>query len=64
LYKQYIEYFENQEDDTKTIQPIKISEEIQKDLLHWIGDWKDVKKLDIDLKNKHFFLEGRFLNDF
>jgi len=63
LYKIYKEYFEKIADSEKD--PIvKISEEIQNELIQYIDNWKGVKRLNISLKNKHFFLENRFLDDF
>jgi len=63
LYKAYKEFFEQQEIVQK-IESVSISEGEQKDLIGWIDDWKKVKRLEISLKPEHFFLEGRFLDDF
>lgn len=34
------------------------------ELISWINQWKDVRKLDFSLEHEHFFLEGRHLDDF
>jgi len=34
------------------------------ELLKWITQWKEVRKLDFSLEHEHFFLEGRHLDDF
>lgn len=34
------------------------------ELVSWINQWKEVKKLDFSLEHEHFFLEGRHLDDF
>ncbi len=63
LYKEYRTFFEKQESKEQP-KPVTISEGEQKYLIGWIDDWKKVKRLDISLKPEHFFLEGRFLDDF
>ncbi len=63
LYNEYKTYFE-QEQEEKSAPVVRISEEVQKDLAKWIDQWKDLKKLKIDLNRRHFFLEGRFLDEF
>jgi len=70
IYNEYREFSERQgisaesvvrEADQKI--PVKFSEEKQKDLVRWIDQWREVKKLDFSLEPKHFFLEGRHLDD-
>ena len=70
IYKEYREFSERQgisaesvvrEADQKI--PVKFSEEKQKNLVRWIDQWREVKKLDFSLEPKHFFLEGRHLDD-
>lgn len=70
IYKEYRDFFEKQgiseesvtrETDQKV--PVKFSKEEQKDLVRWIDQWREVKKLDFSLELKHFFLEGRHLDD-
>jgi len=70
IYKEYREFSERQgisaesvvrEADQKI--PVKFSEEKQKDLVRWIDQWREVKKLGFSLEPKHFFLEGRQLDD-
>ena len=70
IYREYKEFFERQgtfeesaigERGQKI--PVKFSEEKQKDLVGWIDQWRGVKKLDFSLEFKHFFLEGRHLDD-
>ena len=34
------------------------------ELIKWIDQWKEIRKLDFSIENKHFFLEGRHLDDF
>jgi phosphatidylserine/phosphatidylglycerophosphate/cardiolipin synthase-like enzyme len=63
LYKTYQEYFDEQKGIEQPVL-VRISEGEQKDLIGWIDDWKKVKRLDFSLKPDHFFLEGRFLDDF
>jgi len=68
LYKEYKVFLEKQK------QPEEITAERVKDqgifsgkrkteLVDWIGQWKTVKRLDFSLEPKHFFLEGRHLDD-
>lgn len=64
LYKQYQSYFQAQQKEKAALPQVRISEKVQKDLPIWIDTWKAAKRLEIDLKNKHFYLEGRFLDDF
>lgn len=64
LYKKYKDYYENIIADEKTEVKIKFSEKLQNELIQYIDEWKSVKKLDISLKNKHFYLEERFLDGF
>ena len=35
----------------------------RKHLINWIDQWKELKSLDFSLKPKHFFLQGRHLDD-
>lgn len=67
IYKEYKKFFERQAKsvvgapDQKI--PVKFSEEKQKEVVGWINQWRKVKKLDFSLELKHFFLEGRHLDD-
>ena len=70
IWKEYRKFFEQQgifEDSFKqeTVKkvPVKFSEEKQKNLVKWIDQWKKVKGLDFSLEHRHFFLEGRYLDD-
>lgn len=70
IWKEYRKFFEQQsisEDSFKqeTVKkvPVKFSEQKQKNLVKWIDQWKKVKGLDFSLEHKHFFLEGRHLDD-
>jgi hypothetical protein len=38
--------------------------EHKKELLEWISQWKELRKLDFSLDQGQFFLEGRHLDDF
>lgn len=64
LYKNYKDYFEDIEEKEEFDPTIRITEEIQQEYSKWIDIWKDAKKLSFSLKNKHFYLEERFLDDF
>lgn len=62
LYKAYRDFLQKQ---TGTVSAqIRITEEEQRALISWIDQWKDVKSLDFSLQPDHFYLEGRFLDDF
>jgi hypothetical protein len=70
IYKDYREFFERQGISEESAVreagqkiPVKFSEEKQKDLVRWIDQWREVKKLGFSLEPKHFFLEGRHLDD-
>ena len=64
LYKKYREFYENAPPDEKVDVKVKFSEKLQTELIQYIDEWKNLKKIDISLKNKHFYLEERFLDDF
>ncbi len=34
------------------------------ELMKWIAQWKEVKRLEFSIEHEHFFLEGRYLDDF
>jgi phosphatidylserine/phosphatidylglycerophosphate/cardiolipin synthase-like enzyme len=34
------------------------------DVIKWISEWGNFKNLDLSIENRHFFLQGRFLDDF
>lgn len=67
LYKQYKSFLENQKGEkpvSKKPQPTYSFAETRKtELANWIDQWKAVKKLGFSLDSKHFFLEGRHLDD-
>jgi len=70
LYKEYRDFFDRQRMSEEPITkeadqkiPVKFSEEKQKDLIRWIDRWREVKRLDFSLEPKHFFLNGRHLDD-
>ncbi|MDH5770293.1 MAG: phospholipase D family protein [Candidatus Bathyarchaeota archaeon] len=70
VHKEYEEFSAMQgiseKSDTRAVVqeiPVKFSEEKQKDLVRWINQWREVKSLDFSLEPKHFFLEGRHLDD-
>jgi hypothetical protein len=60
IYQEYESFFTRSENE-KTV---KFLEGKQKDLVKWIDQWREVKSLEFSLKPKHFFLEGRHLDDF
>lgn len=69
LFKDYTEFFKSQRASEEATKP-KESRQIisgfagrKTELINWIEQWKEVKKLDFSLENEHFFLEGRHLND-
>jgi len=64
LYKQYMTHFQSEKRKQTPIPQVRISAQVQKDLPIWLDTWKAAKRLEIDLKKKHFYLEGRFLDDF
>jgi len=63
LYDKYKSYYENEGKQGKVVPVVKISEKIQEDLVQMIKAWKNLKDLNIDLNKKHFYLEGRFLDE-
>jgi phosphatidylserine/phosphatidylglycerophosphate/cardiolipin synthase-like enzyme len=60
IYQEYKSFITRHESE-KTV---KFVEDKQKDLVQWIDKWREVKSLEFSLKSKHFFLEGRHLDDF
>jgi len=67
-YREYKEFFERLRTSLKGMitdlyMAVKFSDEKQKELINWINQWRKVKRLDFSLENKHFFLEGRYLDD-
>ena len=62
LTVQYTDFFKDEREEKKERAP-KFEEKDQEDLVRYIDQWKDLKKLAIDLGNKHFFLTGRYLDE-
>jgi phosphatidylserine/phosphatidylglycerophosphate/cardiolipin synthase-like enzyme len=62
LFKQYAEYFKTRTEAEPEKIP-KFQEKDQENLVLYIDQWKGLKKLVIDLRNKHFFLSGRYLDE-
>ncbi len=62
LYAQYAEFFKTVK-ETKAEKPPKFEEKDQENLVRYLDEWKGLKKLDIDLSNKHFFLSERYLDE-
>jgi phosphatidylserine/phosphatidylglycerophosphate/cardiolipin synthase-like enzyme len=62
LYDQYSDYFKSQPEPKAEKVP-KFEERNQENLVRYIDEWKGLKKLDIDLRNRHFFLAERFLDE-
>lgn len=66
IYQEYKDFLGSQETDTKKVKKksvARFSEEEQKALVNWIDQWRQVKKLEFSLENKHFFLFGRHLDE-
>lgn len=60
LYAQYARYFKSA---PKKERAPKFEEKDQENLVLYIDQWKDLKKLAIDLRNEHFFLAERYLDE-
>lgn len=43
--------------------PVRSSEEKKEDLVSWIEKWRKFRGLHFSMENKHFYLEGRHLDD-
>ena len=43
--------------------PMEFSYDKKEDLVRWIDKWREFKGLDFSMEHKHFFLEGRHLDD-
>jgi len=68
LFKDYTEYFKNQQafqESTRSKEKHHVPQQsdTKSELINWINQWKSIKKLNFSLEPKHFFLEGRHLND-
>jgi predicted transcriptional regulator len=70
IYKEYKEFFNKNRfyeepviDEIDEKIPVKFTERKQSELVRWIDQWREVKSLDFSLEPKHFFLEGRHLDD-
>ena len=70
LYREYREFLERKAETKDFIErgskqkvPDIFSEEKQNSLMRWISQWKELKKLDLSIEHRHFFLEGRHLNE-
>jgi hypothetical protein len=64
--KEYKSFFERNEEPGESLKApakMKFSEEKQKELVDWIAQWGELKDLTFPLEPKHFFLEGRYLDD-
>jgi hypothetical protein len=55
-HKLYTDYYNHLRTNVRT--------ERRTELIRWINQWKEVRKLDFSLEHEHFFLEGRHLDDF
>jgi len=42
---------------------MEFSYDKKEDLVRWIDKWREFKGLDFSMEHKHFFLEGRHLDD-
>lgn len=63
IYKDYQNYY-NSKPDQKEKKQVSINQETQKEIVQWIGSWKELNQKQIDLAPKHFFLEGMDLDEF
>jgi len=68
LFKDYTEFFKKQQTSQESAGPKEKHQpprlpDTKSELINWINQWKDIKKLGFSLEPKHFFLEGRRLND-
>jgi len=68
LFKDYTEYFKIQQAFQESTGPrekhhVPKQSDTKSELINWINQWKSIKKLNFSLEPKHFFLEGRHLND-
>jgi phosphatidylserine/phosphatidylglycerophosphate/cardiolipin synthase-like enzyme len=64
LYKEYMNYFKNLEEETGRVdEPIRISKDQQSHLINRIDAWIEFRGLEISLKPGHFFVEGDMLDD-
>lgn len=66
VYEEYKDFFDELAEAEKPMKPVtqaRFSQDLQKSLVKWIHQWKELKGLGISLKPQHFFLEGRHLDD-
>lgn len=59
IWKEYRPFF-NEYESEKTGKSRRVKQE---NLVKWIEQWRRVKNLDFSLESKHFFLEGRNLDE-
>ena len=62
-YRAFCDKFEKPNDSMKDFTRTRFSEVNQKEIVDWIAQWKELKGLAFPLEPKHFFLEGRHLDD-
>lgn len=63
-YKQYRKWMEISGENKSKQRDFEPSHEKPKKLIEWVEKWKEVSGLDFSMDHKHFFLEGRHLDDF
>jgi len=66
LCNEYRNFFADQDlgfNEREPENPVIISEEETTDLTKWITSWIKFKELDISLEPKHFYLDGRYLDE-
>jgi phosphatidylserine/phosphatidylglycerophosphate/cardiolipin synthase-like enzyme len=61
LYKKYHVFLQTNRSDDKSAK--SFSGKRRNDLVDWIEQWRVLKNLRFSLEHKHFFLEGRYLDD-
>lgn len=59
IWKEYVNPRRNNKQDHS----VKFSKEKKEALIDWIDKWKRIKDLDFSLETKHFFLDGRHLDE-
>jgi phosphatidylserine/phosphatidylglycerophosphate/cardiolipin synthase-like enzyme len=64
IYKQYKEFLEKTSEVAKAPDKVKVPKEDKDSLKRWIQQWGEIKKLELNLEDKHFFLSEGDLDSF